>query len=165
MVGWLGWCGVERAFSKGKNCHKFVECGGGCVACGVGRGEVREVVAVRCAGWVGWRDGEVGCAKFEWLVAAPNAKNATCSRGAVGRVGGVHRNAPNAKNAALPLHAQQHAWCISSGGGGGRRVDFLCALGGRTRQGPKRRAQVRSTIPPPWSGELRGRASAKLPPR
>ena len=45
-------------------------------------------VAVRCAGWVGWRDGEVGCAKFEELVAAPNAKNATCSRGAVGRVGG-----------------------------------------------------------------------------
>ena len=79
------------------------------------------LVAVRCAGWVGWRDGEVGCAKFEELVAAPNAKNATCSRGAVGRVGGVHRNAPNAKNAALPLHAQQHAWCISSGGGRGRR--------------------------------------------
>ena len=79
MGGWVGvvWCS-KGSFSKEKNCYKFVECGGGCVACGVGRGEVRGL------GWVARWGGRVR----ERLVAAPNAKNATCSRGAVGRVGG-----------------------------------------------------------------------------
>ena len=114
--GWvvgLVWCGVVKGRSQKRkiatNSWNVVVVVLRVCVC---RGEVRGL------GWVARWGGRV---RDIWLVAAPNAKNATCSRGAVGRVGGVHRNAPNAKNAALPLHAQQHAWCISSGGGRGRR--------------------------------------------
>ena len=78
MVG-LVWCGVVKGRSQKRkiatNSWNVVVVVLRVCVC---RGEVRGL------GWVARWGGRVR----ERLVAAPNAKNATCSRGAVGRVGG-----------------------------------------------------------------------------
>ena len=79
MVG-LVWCGVVKGRSQKRkiatNSWNVVVVVLRVCVC---RGEVRGL------GWVARWGGRV---REIWLVAAPNAKNATCSRGAVGRVGG-----------------------------------------------------------------------------